>query len=267
MLCPAGICGGFQEFTCKARGFDSIGYIPGRAWHALQRCQFQVEPNPALGRTNLIQTSLIQTNPVPKTCILPTPHARMTGKGSRTMFFSCLAGVHAAPYSSFFLAVLTGAAHLKGQAQGPRPRFESADIHASVKTINRNTQGLTGGLMGRHLYRRDSIVFVLPTTPRSSRFSGGPNWLEMEKYDLVAKVPTYTRPEGVRPMLQSLLADRFAHVVHEESRPLPAWNRHDQRAPYEIRGRRCPHNRVPAKRRFSLPRTREFRKLRWIEAM
>jgi uncharacterized protein (TIGR03435 family) len=53
--------------------------------------------------------------------------------------------------------------------------------------------------------------------------SGGPNWLEFDRFDIAAKAPEQTPPETVRRMLQSLLAGRFHLVVHNDMRPRPAW--------------------------------------------
>jgi uncharacterized protein (TIGR03435 family) len=52
---------------------------------------------------------------------------------------------------------------------------------------------------------------------------GGPTWLEMDRFDVIAKAPANTTPETLKLMLQSLLADRFKLVAHPESKPLPAY--------------------------------------------
>jgi uncharacterized protein (TIGR03435 family) len=52
---------------------------------------------------------------------------------------------------------------------------------------------------------------------------GGPNWLEFDRFDVIAKAPPSTSPENLRLMLQGLLADRFKLVVHMDSKPIPAF--------------------------------------------
>jgi len=52
---------------------------------------------------------------------------------------------------------------------------------------------------------------------------GGPSWLEMDRFDVVAKVPEDSTAETQKPMLQSLLQDRFKLVVHKDTRPLPTY--------------------------------------------
>ena len=48
----------------------------------------------------------------------------------------------------------------------------------------------------------------------------GPGWLDGQKYDVVAKMPTGTSKVEVRCMLQTLLAERFGLRFHRESRDL-----------------------------------------------
>ena len=55
--------------------------------------------------------------------------------------------------------------------------------------------------------------------------SGGPGWLDTERYDILAKAPEGMNPtqEQLRPMLQALLADRFQLKFHREMKDLPAF--------------------------------------------
>ncbi len=49
---------------------------------------------------------------------------------------------------------------------------------------------------------------------------GGPNWLETDRFDVIALAPATTTLETARLMHQSLLADRFKLVVHKDTKPL-----------------------------------------------
>lgn len=54
---------------------------------------------------------------------------------------------------------------------------------------------------------------------------GGPNWLDSDRFDIVAKTPDgMTAPEQMRPMLRALLADRFKLVAHNETREMPIYS-------------------------------------------
>jgi uncharacterized protein (TIGR03435 family) len=55
------------------------------------------------------------------------------------------------------------------------------------------------------------------------KVSAGPTWLEMDRYDVAAKLPPGSTPDSQKLMLQSLLADRFKLVVHKDTQPMPAY--------------------------------------------
>ncbi len=57
----------------------------------------------------------------------------------------------------------------------------------------------------------------------ADKIDGGPSWLDYDRFEVIAKAPPATRPETVKLMLQTLLADRFKLVVHQDSQPLPAY--------------------------------------------
>lgn len=46
----------------------------------------------------------------------------------------------------------------------------------------------------------------------------GPGWLDMERFDITAKVPPGTTKEQARIMMQNLLADRFGMKLHHETK-------------------------------------------------
>ncbi len=55
------------------------------------------------------------------------------------------------------------------------------------------------------------------------RVVGGPSWLEMDRFDIVAKAPPGSKPDDMKPMLKALLEERFKLVVHEDTKPIPAY--------------------------------------------
>jgi uncharacterized protein (TIGR03435 family) len=52
---------------------------------------------------------------------------------------------------------------------------------------------------------------------------GGPNWLEFDRFDVIAKAPAAASPETLKLMLQALLADRFGLTTHPDNQPLPGF--------------------------------------------
>lgn len=51
----------------------------------------------------------------------------------------------------------------------------------------------------------------------------GPDWLEKERFDIVAKAPSVTEDGAMPRLMQGLLADRFHLAVHRETKPVPAY--------------------------------------------
>jgi uncharacterized protein (TIGR03435 family) len=53
------------------------------------------------------------------------------------------------------------------------------------------------------------------------QISGGPNWIDSDRYDVEAKADGDPGRKQLRAMLQTLLADRFGLAVRHESREMP----------------------------------------------
>jgi uncharacterized protein (TIGR03435 family) len=104
------------------------------------------------------------------------------------------------------------------------PKFEAADVHISASPSNAALRVLpVRG--GRYEARNASIVDLIRVAYgyTNDKILGGPSWLEMDRFDVTAKVPSGSTPDAVRLMLQGLLAERFRLVVHKDTRPLPGY--------------------------------------------
>jgi uncharacterized protein (TIGR03435 family) len=110
--------------------------------------------------------------------------------------------------------------------QLPPPRFDTAAIHNSVRARGFNPP-MTGGVLreGRFDLRRATMLDLIRTAwgVDADRIFGGPDWLEMDQFDIAAKAPPGTPDRTLKLMLQSLLEDRFHLQVHEDMRPMPAY--------------------------------------------
>ncbi len=120
--------------------------------------------------------------------------------------------------------VLFCGAGLAGFAQaGDGSRFLAADVHVSEKARMQGMRSVTRG--ERPEWRQATIVdlirFAYAMDP--NRIVGGPSWLEMNRYDVFAKVPPGTTPDAQKEMLKALLAERFKLVVRNETQPVPAY--------------------------------------------
>ena len=123
-----------------------------------------------------------------------------------------------------FVALLSIAGY--GQTPGTTPTFDVADVHVRAHTTNPNPF-MTGGVLrgGRYDLRNATMVDLIRTAygVDADTVLGGPNWLETDRFDVIAKASPSTSQETVKVMLQALLADRFKLVLHKEMKPMPGF--------------------------------------------
>jgi uncharacterized protein (TIGR03435 family) len=141
----------------------------------------------------------------------------MTTVEPRPVSRRCLACIAIACVAAAIASTMGSLAH----AQLASPAFD-------VATIKPNQSGEQGGMSGFEgsSYRGVNVplmrVIRLAYSP-IQEFTGGPGWIESDRYDILAKAEgTPTRPQ-LQLMLRSLLADRFKLVVHKETREKPAF--------------------------------------------
>jgi uncharacterized protein (TIGR03435 family) len=112
-------------------------------------------------------------------------------------------------------------------AFGQDVRFEAADVHASPHSDNNFNLFMRGPQTraGRYEIRTGTMVDLISTAygVDGDKVYGGPNWLELDRYDITAKLPPGTSQEKQKAMLQALLAERFHLLVKTDSRPMPAY--------------------------------------------
>jgi uncharacterized protein (TIGR03435 family) len=129
------------------------------------------------------------------------------------------------------LALVIGTAGLSGavfgQAAEPAARFVVADVHPSANSTNPDAYDMSGGLLsgGNYYLKRATMLDLIRTAygVDPQKVIGGPNWLEVNRFDVHAKVPAGTTAATVKPMLQALLVERFGLVVGNEEKPVSAW--------------------------------------------
>jgi len=110
------------------------------------------------------------------------------------------------------------------QSAGPPAKFLAADIHSSAKVPNPffRTAPVQNG---RYQLTNATMVDLIHTAYGfdPDKVLAGPNWLEMNRYDIVAKAPADSTPDSRKQMLQTLLEERFKLVVHKDTKPLPTY--------------------------------------------
>jgi uncharacterized protein (TIGR03435 family) len=114
-------------------------------------------------------------------------------------------------------AAVLFATALSGQAPTSRPGFEVAGIQVS----SRPNPGMRGGVLrgNRYELRNATMVDLIRTAYNvlPERISGGPSWIEWNRFDIAALAPENTPPDRLREMLKTLLAERFKLVARQDS--------------------------------------------------
>lgn len=106
------------------------------------------------------------------------------------------------------------------------PRFDAASVHRSASIANPQTYRSGGFLRGSRYDLRKATMLDLIRLPYGfdpNTVVGGPDWLEIDRFDIAAKAPPSTPKQQIALMLQSLLTERFHLVFHQDSRPMPAF--------------------------------------------
>jgi uncharacterized protein (TIGR03435 family) len=103
--------------------------------------------------------------------------------------------------------------------------FEIADIHPSPR---RRYPYFDGAFLqnGRYTLRQATMADLIATAygeNDASYVTGGPSWLEWDRWDVIGKVPPGTNEAAAKEMLQSLLGQRFGLVLHTGNAPMPSW--------------------------------------------
>jgi uncharacterized protein (TIGR03435 family) len=102
---------------------------------------------------------------------------------------------------------------------------------ATIKPAPPQTEGRTSTRMssntdtGRLTYSNVNLKEVIGKAYKVQQYQiNGPDWFEIDRFDVVARFPSHSTAEEVSLMLQALLADRFKLTLHRETRELPVYS-------------------------------------------
>ena len=114
------------------------------------------------------------------------------------------------------------------QAQAPppgagRPVFEVASIKRNVTVSDQASVRAQPG--GRLTVTNNSLRNIVRNAYNVQNFqiAGGPDWINSDRWDIVAKAEEDAATPQMIIMLRNLLADRFKLVVHTEMRETPVY--------------------------------------------
>jgi uncharacterized protein (TIGR03435 family) len=112
-----------------------------------------------------------------------------------------------------------------GAAFAQRAEFEVASIRLHQGEVTVSGLSISGTRVAETAVNLMDLV-IDAYNVRSDQVSGGPDWGKgAARYDIQAKAPGEREPtqEQVRPMLQSLLADRFKLTIRRETAETPVY--------------------------------------------
>jgi uncharacterized protein (TIGR03435 family) len=113
---------------------------------------------------------------------------------------------------------------LPGVACAQSSEFEVASIKPNTSGEGRVMIGVQPGgrFNAENMATRALIRFAYNV--KDFQISGGPAWMNSDRYDVTAKGDAAAGFEPMRTMVQSLLADRFKLMLHRETKELPVYD-------------------------------------------
>jgi len=127
--------------------------------------------------------------------------------------------------------LLVIAPRVRGQTSAQTTLQDKGNPEFEVVSIKPNRSGNQGSIMGpprgdRFTYVNVTLQMLITAAYRVQNFqiSGGPSWLNSERYDIVAKFddPAAT-PAQLLQMLRTMLENRFLLAVHRASKEMPIY--------------------------------------------
>jgi uncharacterized protein (TIGR03435 family) len=110
------------------------------------------------------------------------------------------------------------------------PARDAAQPAFEVASVKPNKSGDPGGSFGGRpggqlIVRNYTLRNMIRNAYGLQYFQmvGGPDWIDSDRFDIVAKAADDAPPERLLLMVRALLADRFKLVVHNETREIPIY--------------------------------------------
>lgn len=122
--------------------------------------------------------------------------------------------------ASLVIAVVTGC-EMRGQSQPSMApsAFEVASVKPTGRPPSSSSTGWTvshGTFTAHDAWVRAMVAVAYGV--HAAQVHGGPAWIDTEQYDVIAKAgSTDVSLDQMRPMLRTLLAERFKLVAHHET--------------------------------------------------
>jgi uncharacterized protein (TIGR03435 family) len=123
------------------------------------------------------------------------------------------------------LVALLAACRIFAQSAAIRPAFDEFEV-ASIKPTSPDVRGRWIKMQSVHQFEaknhavRTLVAAAYNVSPQA--ISGGPAWIDSDRFDILAKAPGEVRPnlDEQMKMLRNLLADRFKLTFHRAPKEL-----------------------------------------------
>lgn len=109
----------------------------------------------------------------------------------------------------------------------PQGRTTIAEANDMVQATRRTSETILSGQLHpsglvtlRNVTMRQLINFAYREIVTDEYLKGGPNWLDSERFDLIAKAPPNTSADMERVMIQTVLVRRFHLAIHREQKSM-----------------------------------------------
>jgi uncharacterized protein (TIGR03435 family) len=124
----------------------------------------------------------------------------------------------------FTIAKFAGALPLMACCQTPvaPPSFEVAVVKPSMPGGTLSGAALPGGSISlRNLTMK--LLIAGAWSVGDYAITGGPNWLDSDRFDVIAKAAPQSSTENIKLMLQTLLVERFKLAVHRDQKVMSVY--------------------------------------------
>jgi len=108
-----------------------------------------------------------------------------------------------------------------GKSPAVTTGFEVAEVRPSKPGATERLTAQNGRLeiVGYTLRELITMAFNVKNDP----VTGGPKWLDTDRFDVIAKSPEVKSPHAMSGMLKALIVQRFKLEIHNEDQPLPVF--------------------------------------------
>jgi len=104
-----------------------------------------------------------------------------------------------------------------------RPAFEVAEVKVNKSGAAQMQANFlpSGQIVARNIPMK--LLIAQAYNLRNEYVTGGPGWLDEDRFDIIAKAAPGSSTDAMREMLQVLLADRFRLAIHREQKDMPIY--------------------------------------------